>query len=250
MSKTFTLCAAALVIGAGMGGTTFGQDGSGAKNEATKQVESSTDGQSASTDQGKPATSPGWIVLEEDFWYPFRYSLADAIHDAHVDYRHGREKAASDEIKQAMMWMKMAKGMAANKETESYIDIAISDLRDLAMFLDRGDLVNAELMDKTFARAATALAKHHKFNADKAVAKNDLKLAGKHLSTAAYNIREAARCANHEYGSDVVEVFDDFFPNGSYDESVVVETNELKNALDAISAEITTLDKKLEKAAK
>ena len=240
----------ALVIGSGFADASFAQSGSTEKDKAPQQVKKSEEAQASDTRGEKPATSPGWVVLEEDFWFPFRYSFADAIHDAHVAYRHGREAAAADEIKKAINWLEFAKGMTADKDSELNLEVVISDLRDLKMFLERGDLVKAEVLDKAFARAATALAKHHKFNADNAVAKNELKLAGKHLSTAAYNIREASRCANHEYGSDVVEVFDNFFPNGSYDETVVVEANELKGSLDAISAEIVTLEKKLKKVAK
>ena len=261
MSKTLTLFAAALVMGAGLANDAFAQSASVSKDAAAQQGENSDGGQSASVDEKesaaamdadgeKPTGAPGWIVVEEDFWFPFRFSFADAIHNAHEHYRHGREQAARDNVEKAMMWLKLAKGMTADKLSEENLDTAISDLRDLAMFIDRGDLVRAATMDKTFARAATALAKHHKFNADRAVAKNQLRLAGKHLATAAFNIKEASRVANHEYGSDVVEVFDNFFPDGSYDETVVVEPNAIQQALDAISAEITTLEKKVTKSSK
>ena len=254
MSKSPTLFLAVLAIGIGTVSTVFAQGsdtkGSAMKTETQQPAETVEDSPSASVGDSKSMAEPGQIVLEEDFWFPFRYSFADAIHDAHVDFRHGREQAARDEIEKAMMWMKMAKGMTANKTSESDLDLAISDLRDLAMFLKRGDLVKAARMNKAFARAATALSRHHKFNADKAVAKNDLRLAGQHLSAAAYNIKAAARCANHEFGEDVVEIFASYFPHGSYDETIVVEENKLEAALDLISREIETLEQKVTKAAK
>ena len=224
--------------------------GSGTKSEPQKEMNSSNATKSASAPKGeKPAASDGWIVVEEDFWYPFRYSLADAIHNAHVNFRTGRMDAASDEIQKAMSWMKLAKGMAANKESEEDIDIAINDLRDLSMFLGKGQVVQASVMNKTLARAANALAKHHKFHAVKSIAKEDMTLAARHLNAAAFNIREAAHCANHEYGNNVVEVVDDYGA-GYFDETAVVEKNKLEQALDAISSEIGTLEKKVMKAGK
>ena len=256
MSKSPSLLLTIFTIGIvlGTGSTVFAQGsekkGSATKSETQPPAKMTGEDSSASTTDTEPSAEPDQIVVEEDFWFPFRYSFADAIHDAHVDFRHGREQAAHDEIEKAMMWMKMAKGMTVNKQSESDLDIAISDLRDLAMFLKRGDLLRAAEMEKTFARAATALSKHHKFNADRAVAKNDLKLAGRHLSAAAYNVKAAARCANHEYGDDVVEIFESYFPHGSYDETVVVEENKLEAALDVIAREIETLEQKVTKASK
>ena len=202
-----------------------------------------------SSNEGKPDANDGWIVVEEDFWYPFRYSFADAIHNAHVDYRDGREMAARDEINKAVSWLKMAKGMAANKESEADLMTAINDLRDMSMFLKKGELVQASMMDKTFARAANALAKHHKFHASKAMGKEDMKLAARHLNAAAFNIKRAAQSANHEYGSNVVALIDNYGP-GYFDETAVLEKTKLEEALDHIAKEVDTIEKKVEKAAK
>ena len=114
--------------------------GSAMKSQPQKEMQSGsgTKKMSGSPKGDKPAASDGWIIVEDDFWYPFRYSLADAIHNAHVNFRNGRETAASDEIKKAISWMKLAKGMAANKESEEDIATTIADLQDLAMFLSKG----------------------------------------------------------------------------------------------------------------
>ena len=250
MSKALTLCLATLIIGTGMGNAAFAQSGTATKDAASKNSQTSAEGQSANADAKEPAEATGKIILEEDFWIPFRYSFADAVHRAHVDYRRGRKEAAEDQIEQAIMWLKMAKNMTANEKSELDLATAIADLRDLNMFLKRGDLVNASKMDKVLSRAATAIAKHHKFNADAAVAKNDLRLASNHLSAAAYSIKEAARSANHEYGDEVVAVLDNYANEGMLDETVVIEPNKLEGALNAISEEITKLEKKLAKVAK
>ena len=248
MHKTLTLMIAAMALAIGTSNPAMAQDKTDQK--ADQNTEQKTDDQTKADKGDKPAASPGWLIVEEEFWFPFQYSFADALHNARVHYRHGQEKAARDEIKQAMMWMKMAKGMTANKESEADLETAISDLRDLAMFLDKGELFKASKMEATFARAATALAKHHKFNADKAAAKNEMRIAGKHLMAAAHNIKAAARSANYEYGDEVVEIFDDYSPFGFYDETIVVEKNKLSQELNSIGSEIEKLEAKVEKIGK
>ena len=76
-----------------------------------------------------------------------------------------------------------------------------------------------------------------------------MSLAARHLNAAAFNIREAAHCANHEYGNDVVTVVDDYGA-GYFDETAAVEKNAQEQALDAISGEIEKIEKKVMKAGK
>ena len=213
------------------------KEGSDSKTAATSAKEGTADADSEV------------IVIEEDFWYPFRYSFADAIHDAHVNYREGREKEARDEINKAINWLKLAKGMAGDKESEESLEVAISDLRDMSMFLKNGDIVRAANMELTFARAANVLAKHHNFKAKKAVAQKDMEEAARHLSAAVFNIERAAKNAGHEYGDEVVAVVTEYGP-GEIDETAVLEKNKLEQALDTIAKEIGTIEEAVKKAAK
>ena len=212
------------------------------KSETTQEKKSGA----VATD-GKSDVGLETIVVEEDFWVPFQQSFGESIHEANVNYREGREKLACGEIKKAISWLKLAKGMTADKESEADLEIAIVDLTDLVLFLEKGELGRAAKMKNTFARAANALAKHHNFKANQAIAKDDMKKAAHHLVAAAFNLRQAALNAKHEYGDAVVAVVKEY-GLGYVEESTVIEKNKLKEALNTIAAEISTLEKKVKEA--
>lgn len=191
-----------------------------------------------------PAASPSWILIEEVWWSPFRMDFSNSLHQARVHYRSGQEKAAASEIEKAVSWLKYAEN-DADEETAADLATAKADLTDFAEQLKDGNAPKAKQLESAFAHASTALAKHHHFKADKALAKNDLKTAGKHLLSAADHLRDAARSANYEYGSGIVEIFDTYSPLGYWDETVILDSRLLGKNLGTVESELKKLALKL-----
>ncbi len=192
----------------------------------------------------KPKASPGWVVIEEDWWYPLRYDFLDSLHKARVHYRAKEEKAASAEIDKAVTWLKYAQD-DADKSTAEELSMARLDLMDFSAALKAGKPIIAKNLDAAFAHASAALAKHHHFKSQKALDAGDLKAAGQHLMAAVDHVQAAARSANHEYGSELVAIYDDYAPHGYWDETIVLDKNKLAANLTAVKSELEKLAAKM-----
>jgi len=59
---------------------------------------------------GKPDASPGWLIVESDFWFPPRYEPLYSLDSIRYHYRRDQEKAAANEIDKAASWLKLAAG--------------------------------------------------------------------------------------------------------------------------------------------
>ena len=189
----------------------------------------------------KPKASPGWVVIEEEWWNPFLNDFSTSLHNSHEHYRAKEEKSASAEIDKAISWLAYAQSHAKRSTAED-LAIARSDLSDFSERLKSGKPVLARQLDTAFAHASTALAKHHYFQSDKALAEGDLQTAGRHLMAATDLLRNAAQSANIEYGSEAVELYDTYAPYGYWDDTIVFEKSKLE-------ANLTTLKTELEKLA-
>jgi hypothetical protein len=44
----------------------------------------------------KPAASPGWIIIEDTFWYPWRYEPLTWFENAEKNFRQKEEKGRSN----------------------------------------------------------------------------------------------------------------------------------------------------------
>ena len=192
----------------------------------------------------KPKSSPGWVVLEEDWWYPFLRDFPTALHNARERYRAKEASSAGAEIDKAISWLEFAQDHA-DKSTAEDLSTARSDLMDVSAALKSGTPVLAKKLDAAFAHASLALARHHHFRSSKAVAEEDLKTAGRHLMAAADLLRSAAESANLEYGSEAVEIYDDYAPFGFLDETIVLEKGKVEANLAAVKAELDRLAAKL-----
>ena len=192
----------------------------------------------------KPKVSPGWVVIEEDWWFPFLYDFSTALDNARDRYRVKDEKSASAEIDKAEAWLKYAENHA-DKSTAEDLSTARVDLMDFSAALKSGKPVLAKKLDAAFAHASAALAKHHYFKSEKALGVADLKTAGRHLMAATDLLREAAQFANIEYGRDAVSIYDDYAPYGYWDETIVFEKNKVESNLTTIKTELEQLAAKL-----
>lgn len=193
----------------------------------------------------KPKSSPGWVVIEEDWWIPFLDDFSTALRNARDRYGVKKEeKAASAEIDKAIAWLKYAESHA-NKATAEDLATARADLTDFSTALKGGKPVLAKKLDTAFAHASAALAKHHHFKSEKAIAQEDLKAAGRHLMAAADHLRAAAQFANLEYGRDVVNVHNQIAPSGSEDDKILLEKEKVESNLTTIKSELEKLATKL-----
>ena len=116
----------------------------------------------------KPKASPGWVVIEEDWSYPFLYDFSTTLHNAREHYRAKEDKSASAEIDKAISWLGYAQGHA-EKSTAEDLSTARFDLMDFSASLKSGKPVLARKLDAAFAHASVALAKQHHFKSGKAL---------------------------------------------------------------------------------
>ena len=194
----------------------------------------------------KPKASPGWVVIEEDWSYPFLDDFSTALHSAREHYRAKEDKSASAEIDKAIAWLGYAQERA-EKSTAEDLSTARLDLMDYSASLKSGKPVLARKLDAAFAHASVVLGKWHHFKSFKALDESDLKSAGRHLMAAADLLRNAAQSANREYGNEAYDIYDDYAPYGYWDDTIVFEKGKLEANLSTIKSELDKLAAKLKK---
>ncbi len=188
----------------------------------------------------KPKASPGWVVIEEDWTSPLLGEFATSLHKARTHYRAKEDKSASAEIDKANSWIKYAESHATLATAED-LSTARLDLMDYSASLKKGKPVLASKLDAAFAHASLALGKHHYFDSNAALSEGDLKSAGQHLMAATALIRDTAQSANLEYGSQLVDIDNDYSPYGYWDDTIVLETSKLEANLTTVKNEIKKL---------
>ena len=240
MHKKIAVCLMVAAMAA-MGSTSASAQSSTTKAESPSTT-AKTDSKSTAKKGDEPDASPGWVVIEEDWWFPHLYSFTESLHDARMHYRKQEEKAAAAEIDKAVTWLKYAESHA-NKSYAGDLATAGADLRDFAMTLRQGGQVPAKKVAEAFKNASTALAKHHHFKSLKAFGEDDLKIAAKHLVAASDLVKEAARSANREDGAEITEIDDFYSPFGYWDETVVVDSSMLEKNLSTVATELGKLAK-------
>ena len=194
----------------------------------------------------RPKASPGWVVIEEDWSYPFLYDFSSSLHDAREHYRAKEDKSASAEIDKAIAWLGYAQDRA-EKSTAEDLSTARLDLMDYSASLKSGKPVLAKKLDAAFAHASVVLGRWHHFRSSKALDESDLKTAGMHLMAAADLLRNAAQSANREYGSEAYDIYDDYAPYGYWDDTIVFEKGKVEANLSTIKSELEKLAAKLKK---
>jgi hypothetical protein len=194
----------------------------------------------------KPKDSPGWMVVEDEVWYPWRFEPMLWAHNAQVHYRAHEEHAAANELRKAESWLRFAQGHAL-PETRKALDAAASDLHSLAADLGQGKVVKAARLDYALARADHALAQWHYFRAKEGAARSEQADAAMHLRAAARYLEHAAASARYDHGAEAATYFDDVDEYGRVmDEGATIEPDRLARQLTALERQIhkmaTTLD--------
>jgi len=196
--------------------------------------------------QEKPDARPGWIIVEEDIWYPLRYGITQQFHHAREQFRQKEEKAAAKELVKAAALLKIAHGHAT-PDGAKVLDDAARDMAKLAKDLESGKVASTRRFDATLHKLHYALAAHHYFKAADHVGKDQLQYAGQHLETAAHYLSNAMTSAEHEYGKDVIIRIDRIDEHGRVlSEGEIVEKNKLAEDLGVLKKELETLGKTIE----
>jgi len=169
------------------------------------------DTSSVTTD--KPVADPGWVVVQEDWFYPLRLESAEALNNARYLYRRDNERAAADEIRKAASWLTYASSHALDHTKQALVS-ARTDLLTLAEDLDTGKLADAARLDTALSHASSALAEWHYYRAREEFGRSDAIDAARDLEAAATNLENAAASAHFQYGPDTITVFDEVYRDG------------------------------------
>jgi len=135
-------------------------------------------------------------------------------------------------------------------QTKKALQEAAEELTTLAAQLEKGQLHNARYLDAAIAKASHALAEWHYFKAKDYLGQDDAKRAARHLQTAAQYLRAAADSANHEYGSEMMPVFESIDLYGNMIEEDIVEPKLVSKDLTVIEQEINRMAERLKSASK
>ncbi|QDV85816.1 hypothetical protein [Planctomycetes bacterium TBK1r] len=197
------------------------------------------------TKGSKPAASPGWLVIEEDFWTPLRFEPVESLDTIRYHYRRNEEKAAANEIDKAISWLKLAEShaMPITKEKLTY---AASELTQLSAKLRSGEVASAAAMDSALGRAAQALGEWHFYKAKESWGKGEEQDAGRNLTMAANYLQHAADSAHLQFGPDTTSVITDYYRYGYWTgDTVKFDHNKLGKDLQSIERAVSDLGKEM-----
>jgi hypothetical protein len=197
----------------------------------------------------RPVASPGWVIVEEDFWFPLRFEPLYSLDSARYHYRRREEKAAANEIDKTVSWLKLAAAHAM-PITKEKLTAAMDELTTVAKDLRAGNITAAERLDASLARAAHALADWHYYKAKESWGKNEEQDAGHNLELAAEYLQHAANSAHYQFGPDTQEVITKTYHDGKVtSESTHFDHNTLGLHLQAIEKAVKELGETMNKAA-
>ena len=193
----------------------------------------------------KPVAEPGWVVVEEDWFYPLRMESVDALNNARYFYRRDNERAAADEIRKAASWLTYASGHALD-HTKQALMSARTDLLTVADDLSTGKITDAARLDKALAGASSALAEWHYYRAREEFGKQESADAARDLEAAAAHLENAAFSAHMQYGPDTITVFDHVYRDGKLvSQGKTIDNDMVGKNLDGIETAVNTMARSL-----
>jgi hypothetical protein len=207
----------------------------------------------AENDANSPSTvdvtvTPDWMIVE-DYWYPLRLEPTAALNDVRYHYRRGEEKAAANEIRKAVSWLKLAEDHAL-PITKEKLQFSERELTALAKDMTAGRLSKAERLDSALARASNALAEYHFFKAKESYGRNEAQYAAQDLEAAVTHLENAAASAHYQYGPDTIVIFDDVLRDGKWvAESRTIDNDMVGKHLDAVEKAIRDIADTIESSA-
>ena len=195
----------------------------------------------------KPKQSPGWLVIEEDFWTPLRFEPLYSLDAIRYHYRRDQEKAAANEIDKAVSWLKLAAGHALPISKEKLTN-AKTALEKLSKELRAGRIFDAATLDASLAKAAQALGEWHYYKAKESWGKNETQDAGEDLELAAQYLQHAANSAHYQFGPDSQKIMSATYHNGKKtSETVSYDHNRLGQHLQEVEKAVQALSNAMKK---
>ncbi|MBY0589625.1 hypothetical protein K2X85_20830 [bacterium] len=201
----------------------------------------------AADEKPKTPRQPGWIVVEEDVWFPLRFAVTNQFHAAREQFRQKEEKAAAKELIKAAALLKIAHGHST-PEGAKVLESASDDMARLAKDLDKGKIASTRRFEATLHKLHYALAAHHYFKANDHIGNNQMKFAGEHLETAAHFLQNAMASAEREYGKEIIERVERIDEHGRVlSEGSIIEKNQLVEDLRVLKEQVDAIGETLEK---
>ena len=191
----------------------------------------------------KPEASPGWVVVEEDVFYPFFYASLDWYDEASKSYRRKEEKAAANELHKAAGWLRLAEANAM-PESKKALEESRKTLLELSDDLKSGKVESAEDLETGIAQASAALAKYHYYWSKQWYSKAREKDAAVNLRAAAIFLKHASDSAGHENGDEFMDVYKEFY---GWDDTQEVP-KKLESNLSSVETEVERLADTINKA--
>ncbi len=189
-----------------------------------------------------------WFFMGREFWYPNRFNMSEALSEARIHYRKRELRAAQAQIAEAITWLKLAKANAGDK-SKAELQAVITELGEIAVRLDGDKSVSAKELDRAFANANLAIARHHLSKANKFAEQSELVIASRRLIAAADHMKNAANSADLTPSPIVGQFRSDYSPFGMVDETLDLTPKQLKADLETLAKELKRLGEKLDQKA-
>ena len=183
----------------------------------------------------------------KQFWYRNRFNITESLSDASIHYRKGELRAAKGEIEEAITWLQIVKINADQaSKIEIEIETVITDLTEVAAQLNGEKSVSADKLNRAFANANLALARHHFSKANKLTEQSDLMNASRRLVAAADHMKNAAYSADVAPSGIVGTFRDEYSPYGMVNETLELTPEQLYGDLEKLSLALKNLGSKMQ----
>jgi len=151
--------------------------------------------------------------LDEDFWYDWHNDLTiylvknveHHLHLAHVYFQKGEMQRAADEIRAAAALVKLERYRAKREQYNALTD-SYRKLEKLADDVEGGKTTAVKELEKAFAHAHYALARHHYRKSSESWMKKDAEKTGAALRSAAVHLKHAGNWAHQKEEELIAEV--------------------------------------------
>jgi hypothetical protein len=185
----------------------------------------------------------GYVIVEEDVLLQFVELPGEHFHKARQSFLKKDYKTAAEEIRKGQAFLRLQAARATNEGKKGLI-ASVAELEKLANNVEKGTVTSAKTLDRAFAKAHHALAKHHYLKAIEYKAKNDVRRTGHSLKAAAVHLEHGFAWAGHELEAVSVRAIKDVgLLAGKLLEGTGWVAEEVGKAIEKIGQEIDKLGK-------
>jgi len=187
----------------------------------------------------------GYVLVEEDVLLHFVELPGEHFHKARENFLKKDTKAAAEEIRKGAAFLRLQAARATTEGKKGLV-ASVAELEKLANDVEKGTVTSAKTLDRTFARAHHALAKHHHLKAIEYKAKNDVRRTGHELKAAMVHLEHGFAWSGHELEAVSVKAIKDVgLLAGKLVEGTGWVAEEVGKAIEKIGQEIDKLGKLL-----